>query len=441
MASTLTPNYKWVQPTVGGDPTTWGNEINNDLALIDAQVFNNEQGVVALQGLLKPSSLVLTTTSPNNATISFNKSPASPRWIIYDDGSAETGGNAGSNLAVNAYSDTGAYLSTPLSFIRATGNATFAAALTVSGLFTANAGLNVNGSINASGNINSTLNMGSTNNLTAGAGVYVAYPTVTDFVLYRDGSNDRILQWAGNWYDIWYAANGIRAWVGGSGPIQLMTLDGAGNLATHGNINTGALNSASVGTGPITASTINASGLITTSANISANGGISSNSNIYAAGAYGGPDNGGGVIQGYSGHGFSFNWGAPYAYIRIDGDQLQLATNPPCDERIKQNIRPSPVDALGILNAVPIDEFEIKAEVVGWMSRREAGPEHVPIGIVAQKLQALIPEAISITPQSYGSPLPADLLTLVDAKLTPYLLRAIQQLTERVQLLEAKLAA
>ena len=45
MADTTTPKYGWVQPAVGGDASTWGTTINNDLALIDAQVWSNEQGV------------------------------------------------------------------------------------------------------------------------------------------------------------------------------------------------------------------------------------------------------------------------------------------------------------------------------------------------------------------------------------------------------------
>jgi microcystin-dependent protein len=45
MAATQTPNYGWTQPNIGGDASVWGNELNNDLALIDAQVWSNEQGV------------------------------------------------------------------------------------------------------------------------------------------------------------------------------------------------------------------------------------------------------------------------------------------------------------------------------------------------------------------------------------------------------------
>lgn len=48
MAATQTPNYGWTQPDVGGDASVWGSTLNNDLALIDAQVFQNEQGVAPI---------------------------------------------------------------------------------------------------------------------------------------------------------------------------------------------------------------------------------------------------------------------------------------------------------------------------------------------------------------------------------------------------------
>jgi microcystin-dependent protein len=46
MAATLTPNYGWVQPDIGGDASVWGASLNDDLALIDAQVYANEQATV-----------------------------------------------------------------------------------------------------------------------------------------------------------------------------------------------------------------------------------------------------------------------------------------------------------------------------------------------------------------------------------------------------------
>src|SRR5215471_1494557 len=37
---TPTANYGWMKPTIGGDATTWGNELNTDLDGIDSTVFS-----------------------------------------------------------------------------------------------------------------------------------------------------------------------------------------------------------------------------------------------------------------------------------------------------------------------------------------------------------------------------------------------------------------
>jgi hypothetical protein len=57
------------------------------------------------------------------------------RWQIYlSDGSSETGGNAGSEFSLLAYSDNGNVLSSPLTINRATGVADFAVPPTVAGV-------------------------------------------------------------------------------------------------------------------------------------------------------------------------------------------------------------------------------------------------------------------------------------------------------------------
>ena len=59
---------------------------------------------------------------------------ASARWnLTLGDGTAEAGANAGSNFSLQAYSDAGGFLSTPLAINRATGVATFGAAVMLSG--------------------------------------------------------------------------------------------------------------------------------------------------------------------------------------------------------------------------------------------------------------------------------------------------------------------
>ena len=60
-ADTTTPHYGWVQPAVGGDASTWGTTWNNNLALIDAQVFAGAPiGSVAMfAGATAPANYLL----------------------------------------------------------------------------------------------------------------------------------------------------------------------------------------------------------------------------------------------------------------------------------------------------------------------------------------------------------------------------------------------
>jgi microcystin-dependent protein len=80
MAATQTPNYGWTQPAVGGDPTTWGTELNNDLALIDAQVYANEQASVLVGmivqwggGMTPPTNWILCDGSSYPTTGTYAK--------------------------------------------------------------------------------------------------------------------------------------------------------------------------------------------------------------------------------------------------------------------------------------------------------------------------------------------------------------------------------
>lgn len=62
------------------------------------------------------------------------------RWANQSDTAAESGSNAGTNYGIFRYNDAGAFLSTVLSIIRSSGNATFAHNLTITGALSKGSG-------------------------------------------------------------------------------------------------------------------------------------------------------------------------------------------------------------------------------------------------------------------------------------------------------------
>jgi hypothetical protein len=108
------------------------------------------------------------------------------------------------------------------------------------------------------------------------------------------------------------------------------------------------------------------------------------------------------------------------------------------DERIKEYISPTDIDALTTLLNISVDQFDIKATAAHLFGRKPSAI-HIPIGLVAQKVQRHIPEAVNVLDNSNapeGSTIPSDMHTIIDANFTPYLIRSIQQLAGRVMDLE-----
>lgn len=64
MADTVTANFGWVQPEVSGSFATWGNKLNNNLALIDAQVFSIQQSLTSAGSFVGQITMYAGTTPP-----------------------------------------------------------------------------------------------------------------------------------------------------------------------------------------------------------------------------------------------------------------------------------------------------------------------------------------------------------------------------------------
>ena len=150
--------------------------------MIDATIFSQA-------GALNSNNLTLANNPGTGVlgSISFIN-PTAPtgqqrRWVLSEDASAESGGNAGSNFSLVACSDSGSGLTTPIYVSRASGAVTFGGATTTVGAatfssITASGTATFNGTTNFNGAVNfgSTLNAA---NISANGSVTAAYLSST----------------------------------------------------------------------------------------------------------------------------------------------------------------------------------------------------------------------------------------------------------------------
>ena len=163
-----TTNYGWTKPTVGADVDAWGGMLNTDLDGIDTTVkavstvanaaypasnpsgYQTAANVTASLGSYLALSGGTLTGALNGTTATFGgtliggasvvargaagtargfvgQTGTSSRWsVTVGNQSAETGGNVGSDFAIDRSSDAGVYIDSPLVINRANGQATFA---------------------------------------------------------------------------------------------------------------------------------------------------------------------------------------------------------------------------------------------------------------------------------------------------------------------------
>lgn len=90
------------------------------------------------------------------------------------------------------------------------------------------------------------------------------------------------------------------------------------------------------------------------------------------------------------------------------------------DKRLKENIQETKVKALDKIRVLDLVSFDFIKD-----------KKHEEIGLIAQEVQKVVPEAIEVDDET-------SYLSINYAKFVPYLLKAVQELTDKVYTLEAK---
>ena len=132
MADTFTTHYNLTKPQIGGDPDTWGTLLNANFDTIDSQLYTASTYALPLTGgtltgalTLAPSgqpNLRMTAPASGTARTLQGYTGANARWQIeLGNASAESGSNVGSDFSIDAFSDSGAALGSPLTIARSSG--------------------------------------------------------------------------------------------------------------------------------------------------------------------------------------------------------------------------------------------------------------------------------------------------------------------------------
>ena len=90
------------------------------------------------------------------------------------------------------------------------------------------------------------------------------------------------------------------------------------------------------------------------------------------------------------------------------------------DRRLKENIVPTTINALDVINKLDMVEFDFIKD-----------KKHEEVGLIAQEVEKVIPQAISRNPENE-----ADFLHIDYTAFVPYLIKAIQELNQKVERLE-----
>jgi hypothetical protein len=133
------PNGLHLQPSAGN--LLIGTDADTGLYKLDVNGTGRFSGALTGTSATFSSSLTLSSTLISNAVAAIQfRNSNSLRWELDRDG-AESGSNAGSNLSLYRYDDSGGFLGTSFILNRATGAATFSSSVTANGNLISNSSI------------------------------------------------------------------------------------------------------------------------------------------------------------------------------------------------------------------------------------------------------------------------------------------------------------
>lgn len=441
-------------------------------------------------------------TIPSNASLLMNGAAGTyrnitgqtnglARWTIQiGDGTAESGSNAGTNFGIYRYTDAGALIDAPLSFIRSSAAFTFTGSGTVNGNLVVGGAITSNTSITSATtmSIKTTLSIAETGvNQNAYVGFFQAnYSPRKGYV---GLVSENLVFSADGYSSLTLSTSAASASFSGAlsvaGALSTnSTLTVASNAQISGSINSGAITCNGQFYAPN--SNVLAGNAVYYCYNTNSGAYLNAYTHSYSSGWYWtwnssngqltwvGNNSGVFSIQGngvttcsrisFGSNGFSFGWGG-YLALYVDGgsqgtvvlsniggwaqiQQIALTgatmgawysggsvvwSVAASDRRLKSNIIDATKDAVQMLCSLPVHELDYtfpgeKSQHWNWSLIADEVKEIIPIACV---------DNTSVHPTNPDLPSYASInqLPLISA-----LVKAVQQLSERLQILEGKLA-
>jgi hypothetical protein len=342
--------------------------------------INRSNGGVTVAGSLAVNGSAIFLSGPVATYRTFYLQTAGQsRWGFTINNAAEAGGNAGSNFTIDAFGDSGAYITSPIQITRASGVVTFSASPLANGLFQSNG---PNGSargmqLYTSGSLRWNVICDSSNEGGGNNGSTFYIQRFTDAGAYID-SPLQILR-----------ANG-QVWIG--------SLVVSANASVNGTLNT---------PNPITAGNPNA---------IAGNWVLTG---FFQSGAW------------YNAQMAGVNVNNTTGILSYGSGQNMQWSNGASDRLRKANIKEPTEDPLAIVRNLPVWSCDYAPEPASDDPEWAVTPEHWPFSFMADEVDAVMPHA-TINDIEDSRP-----VALHPHHLVAVLWAAVQQLTAKVEALEA----